>query len=106
MMKQLFEQQKTELDFFFQTIDLAAAEKIFEKILSCSGVVIFSGVGKSGHIGKKLSATFVSTGTRSTFLSPAHALHGDLGFVSSNDVFIALSKSGESQELLDLIPHL
>ena len=63
-------------------------------------------MGKSGHIAQKITATFLSTGTKAFFLDPTHAVHGDLGYVSESDVFLALSKSGESQELLDLIPFV
>lgn len=75
-------------------------------ILNVEGNVIFSGVGKSGHIAKKLAATFSSTGTTSFFVHADEAAHGDLGMVSPNDVFIALSFSGESDELLTIIPAL
>lgn len=105
-MKTLFDKQKKSLDYFFSSLDIATAEKVFEKVRSCSGFVILCGVGKSGHIAQKIAATLVSTGTRATFLCPSHALHGDLGFVSSNDVFLLFSKSGESQELLDLLPYI
>lgn len=106
MLKSLFTKQKESLDFFFSKLDVGVSEIILEKLLSCKGVVVLSGVGKSGHIAQKISATFVSTGTRSTFLCPVHALHGDLGFVTSQDVFLLFSKSGESQELLELLPHI
>jgi arabinose-5-phosphate isomerase len=106
MLKTLFEQQRTSLNHFFDSIEIAAAEKVFDQLLACKGVVILSGVGKSGHIAQKISTTLVSTGTRSTFLSPAHALHGDVGFVTSQDIFVSLSKSGETQELLDLLPFV
>lgn len=106
MLKTLFEKQKKEIDHFYSAVDVSLAEKVFEKILSCSGVVILSGVGKSGHIAQKISATMISTGTKASFLCPSHALHGDLGFVSSNDVFLMFSKSGESQELIDLLPYV
>ncbi len=106
MFRSLLEKQQHSLNHFFSTVDVAQLEKVFEKIFSCQGVVVFSGVGKSGHIAQKISTTFVSTGTRSIFLSPGHALHGDIGFVSNADIFIALSKSGESQEIVDLLPFI
>jgi len=62
-------------------------------------------VGKSGHIAEKIAATLVSTGSRARFLSSGHALHGDIGFLSEGDLLIALSKSGESRELIDLLPY-
>ncbi|MCV2499765.1 MAG: KpsF/GutQ family sugar-phosphate isomerase [Candidatus Lightella neohaematopini] len=75
-------------------------------ILYCTGKVITMGVGKSGHIAKKIAATFSSTGTPSFFIHPNDAGHGDLGMISSNDIIMILSNSGESRELLVLIPAL
>ncbi|MCV2525487.1 MAG: SIS domain-containing protein, partial [Candidatus Lightella neohaematopini] len=75
-------------------------------ILYCTGKVITMGVGKSGHIAKKIAATFSSTGTPSFFIHPNDAGHGDLGMISNNDIIIILSNSGESRELLVLIPTL
>lgn len=106
MLPKLFEEQRALLNQFFDSIDPDVVNRVFEKLLACKGVVILSGVGKSGHIAEKIAKTFSSTGTRSVFLSAAHALHGDIGFVSEEDVVLFLSKSGESQELLDLLPHL
>lgn len=77
-----------------------------ELILSCSGRLVISGVGKSGHIGRKLAATFASTGTPSFFVHAAEASHGDLGMITKNDVVIGISYSGETQELLSIIPSL
>ena len=73
-------------------------------ILSCKGRVIVSGMGKSGHIARKIAATFSSTGTPAYFVHPAEASHGDLGMIAAQDVFVALSYSGESQELLTIVP--
>nr|SPS04498.1 D-arabinose 5-phosphate isomerase [Candidatus Nitrotoga fabula] len=73
-------------------------------VLSCKGRVIVSGIGKSGHIARKIAATLSSTGTPAYFVHPAEASHGDLGMITANDVFIALSYSGESQELLTIVP--
>ena len=73
-------------------------------ILACDGRVIVSGMGKSGHIARKIAATLSSTGTPAYFVHPAEASHGDLGMITAHDVFIALSYSGESQELLTIVP--
>ena len=73
-------------------------------ILSCEGRVIVSGMGKSGHIARKIAATLASTGTPAYFVHPAEASHGDLGMITAQDVFIALSYSGESAELLTIVP--
>ncbi len=83
-----------------------AFDKAVEIILSCKGKLIVTGVGKSGLIGAKMAATFASTGTPSFFLHPTEALHGDLGMISSNDVVIAISYSGESEELSSILPHI
>ena len=77
-----------------------------ELIATCLGKVVVMGMGKSGHIGKKMAATFASTGTPAFFVHPGEASHGDLGMVSENDVVIAISNSGESSEILALIPVL
>lgn len=106
LVKSLLEKQRKSLESFFTELDLDAVQKVLDKLLACTGVVILSGVGKSGHIAQKISATFVSTGTRSMYLCPGNALHGDLGFATNQDVFLLFSKSGESQELLDLLPHI
>jgi arabinose-5-phosphate isomerase len=73
-------------------------------LLGCSGRVVVSGMGKSGHIARKISATLASTGTPSLFVHPAEAAHGDLGMVTENDAFIAISNSGETAELLSIVP--
>lgn len=75
-----------------------------ETILNCRGRVVVSGIGKSGHIARKIASTLASTGTPAFFVHPAEASHGDLGMVARDDVFIALSNSGESDELLAIIP--
>jgi len=75
--------------------------KAVELILSCKGKVIVSGIGKSGHIAKKISATFASTGTPSFFIHPCEASHGDLGMIEKNDLVILLSNSGQTKEIRD-----
>jgi arabinose-5-phosphate isomerase len=75
-------------------------------LLDCSGRVVVSGIGKSGHIGRKIAATLASTGTPAFFMHPAEASHGDLGMVADADVFLAFSNSGETEELLTLVPFL
>ncbi|WP_323122991.1 arabinose 5-phosphate isomerase KdsD [Burkholderia alba] len=73
-------------------------------LLNCRGRVVVSGIGKSGHIARKIAATLASTGTPAFFVHPAEASHGDLGMVTSDDVFIAISHSGESEELVAILP--
>ncbi len=73
-------------------------------LADCTGRVVVSGMGKSGHIGKKIAATMASTGTPALFLHPAEGIHGDLGMLSRSDVVIALSNSGETEELVRILP--
>ena len=75
-----------------------------QTILNCNGRVVVTGMGKSGHIGRKMAATFASTGTPSFFVHPGEAGHGDLGMLVKGDVLIAISNSGESDEIRTLIP--
>eukprot|EP01032_Pedospumella_encystans_P037851 gene37851-42872_t len=73
-------------------------------LLNCKGRVVVSGIGKSGHIARKIAATLASTGTPALFVHPAEAAHGDLGMVTAEDAFIAISYSGESSELMAILP--
>ena len=73
-------------------------------ILACEGRVVVTGMGKSGHVGSKIAATLASTGTRSFFLHPAEAIHGDIGMITAKDVVLALSNSGETDELVTILP--
>ena len=75
-----------------------------QEILQCKGRVVVTGMGKSGHIGRKIAATLASTGTPAFFLHPAEAYHGDLGMVTENDIVIAISNSGESSEIVNILP--
>jgi arabinose-5-phosphate isomerase len=75
-------------------------------LLACKGRAVVSGIGKSGHIGRKIAATLASTGTPAFFLHPAEAAHGDLGMVTGQDVFIGISNSGESAELTTIVPMI
>jgi arabinose-5-phosphate isomerase len=84
-------------DTFLQALSL---------ILNGHGRVIVSGIGKSGHVARKIAATLASTGTPAFFVHPAEASHGDLGMITANDVLIALSNSGESEELLNILPFI
>ena len=75
-------------------------------IRNCKGKVITTGVGKSGHIARKVASTLASTGTPAHYLHPAEALHGDLGVIDTGDVVIAFSNSGESPEVISLLPYI
>lgn len=101
--KEVFEiESKTILDLC-DNLD-EGFNKAIELILSIKGRCVVSGMGKSGHIGAKIAATLASTGTPSFFMHPGEALHGDLGMLTSEDVLLAISNSGETEEVLKLIP--
>jgi arabinose-5-phosphate isomerase len=106
VLKELLEKERSSINIFFDNIDIAASEKFFELVKDSKGLIILTGVGKSGLIAEKIAVTLTSTGSRAFFLSPSNALHGDIGIVSKDDVFIMISKSGESDELLQMIPFL
>jgi arabinose-5-phosphate isomerase len=84
----------------------AAFDRAVEILLACAGRVVVTGMGKSGLIGQKISATLSSTGTPSLFLHPAEAIHGDLGRIVTGDVVLAISHSGDTQEILALLPSV
>ena len=86
--------------------DVSGIEKAVEICFNTKGKVIVTGVGKSGLIGSKIAATLASTGTPSFFIHPTEALHGDLGMIGKEDSVIAISYSGESEELIKILPHI
>lgn len=81
-------------------------DRAVEEIIACKGRVVVTGMGKSGLIGKKIAATFASTGTPALFLHPAEGIHGDLGMVTRGDIVIAISNSGETEEISRMLPSL
>lgn len=97
-----------EIDALEKTRDCldATFSRILGSITSCRGKVVITGMGKPGHIATKLAATFSSLGTPSFYLHPAEARHGDLGMISADDVVIAISYSGESEEVIHIIPTI
>ena len=99
---------RDEAEAILQTIPQLdeAFDHAVELMLPCTGKVVVTGVGKSGHVGAKIAATLASTGTPSFYLNPLDAFHGDLGMVAENDVVLALSNSGMTDELLRIIPSL
>lgn len=113
----------TDKDYFSQVVDLlrleseaiaqtanrlerATIERAIELLVSCKGKIVLIGVGKSGVIAQKIAATMTSTGTAAVFLHPSDALHGGIGIVTSKDVVITLSNSGETDEIIALLPYL
>lgn len=103
--KSVLQIEANELARHAQILD-AKFENALNFIYACCGKIIVTGVGKSGHIGSKIAATLASTGTPSFFLHPTEAMHGDLGMVGKNDLILAISFSGESDEIAKILPHL
>lgn len=106
MIKELLEKEKESLVHFLDHVDVQTLEQFVKLLHACRGYLIFTGVGKSGLIAEKIAMTMNSTGTKAFYISPMNALHGDIGIATSNDIVLMLSKSGESDELLHLIPFL
>lgn len=103
--KKLFDTEIAAMEIVKNALDERFVE-IVKLICDCKGKVVITGMGKPGHIGTKIAATMASLGTPSFFLHPAEAQHGDLGMVQSDDIVIAISFSGESEEVTRLIPSL
>lgn len=106
ILQELLEKERGHLNHFFDTVNLDSLENIFSILSACKGIIIMTGVGKSGLVAKKIAVTMTSTGSRAVFLSPTNALHGDIGIINPEDVFVVISKSGESDEILNLIPFV
>src|SRR5580692_2316229 len=104
MLSELIKAQQHYIDHYFENLDLSEVERVVQECLRVKGLIIFTGVGKSGIIAEKIAMTLISTGTKALHLPPTNFLHGDLGIVTSNDILILLSKSGETEELLSLLP--
>lgn len=105
-LKQLLHSYQNELERFFKLISLEELEAVFQLFLNCKGLLFFSGVGKSALVAEKMAVTMTATGTRAAYIAPLSAMHGDIGLVTNKDLFIALSKSGETDELLNLLPFV
>uniref|UniRef100_A0A6N2LCY8 SIS domain-containing protein n=1 Tax=Salix viminalis TaxID=40686 RepID=A0A6N2LCY8_SALVM len=100
----LFKSQQNQLNYFFQSLNLSQALTFTQTLLNCNGTIFFSGVGKSGFVANKISQTLISLGIRAGFLSPVDALHGDIGALFASDILVLFSKSGNTEELLRLVP--
>ena len=105
MAREVLEIEARAISDLIARLDERFAQAV-ELILNCRGRVVVSGIGKSGHVARKIASTMASTGTPAFFVHPAEASHGDLGMVTRDDVFVALSNSGESAELLAIVPLL
>eukprot|EP01156_Anaeramoeba_ignava_P011056 Anaeramoba_ignava/a481800_10.p1 GENE.a481800_10~~a481800_10.p1 ORF type:complete len:322 (+),score=25.87 a481800_10:723-1688(+) len=104
--KEVLDIEANELKIASDNISSFDIEKAINLIYDCKGKVIVTGVGKSGLIGAKIAATLASTGTSSFFLHPTEAMHGDLGMIGKDDIVLGISYSGESEELIQLLPHI
>ncbi|MBT2736734.1 SIS domain-containing protein [Bacillus sp. ISL-7] len=103
--KYVFETELNAINLVKDSLDERFV-RIVELISDCTGKVIVTGMGKPGHVSRKIAATMSSLGTPSFFLHPAEALHGDLGMISANDIVIAISYSGESEEITRILPNI
>jgi arabinose-5-phosphate isomerase len=106
MLKDLFNEQRRYINNFFDHIDISKAEEILDVFFQCKGLIVFTGVGKSGIIAEKIAMTLTSTGTKALYLAPTNFLHGDIGILTPEDLFVMISKSGETEELLNLLPYV
>lgn len=103
--KGVIQNEITALQALESEIEDTDFNDVIEKILSITGRVICVGIGKSGHIARKIAASLASTGTAAFFVHPSEASHGDLGMIAANDVVIMISNSGETKELFDVIHY-
>jgi arabinose-5-phosphate isomerase len=101
-------EMRTESDAILKAAERITSdiEKVISIICACEGKLVTTGMGKSGIIARKISATFASTGTTSIYLHPAEGIHGDLGMLQKGDIVIAISNSGSTQELISIIPYI
>lgn len=104
--KEVLITEAKELEQAALNLDETELNKAIELIVNAKGKLIVTGVGKSGLVGSKIAATLASTGTSSFFLHPTEAMHGDLGMIGKDDIVLAISYSGESEELIQILPHL
>lgn len=104
--KELLKQEAEAITCIAERIPDEQIHKAVSLLFDCHGKVIVTGVGKSGFIARKIAATLTSTGTRAVFLHPSDALHGDLGIIAASDVVVLLSNSGETDEIVAMLPYL
>lgn len=102
--KELLKKEAQAVEAIAEKLD-ENIDRALELILNCKGKIVITGMGKTGIIGRKISATFASTGTPSIFLHPAEAIHGDLGMVDDSDIVMMISNSGQTSELIEIFPY-
>ena len=102
--RELLKEQRHYINDYFDRLDLDEVDKVVQECLNTKGLIVLTGVGKSGIIAEKIAMTMISTGTKALYLPPTNFLHGDLGILSENDLFVLMSRSGETEELLNLVP--
>ncbi len=106
MLADILKEQRQNLDQYFSALDLNAVEAAVQACLNTEGMIVFTGVGKSGIIAEKIAMTLISTGTKALYLPPMNFLHGDIGILSENDLLVMFSRSGGTEELINLIPFV
>ncbi len=102
MLREIFTRQRQFINYFFETLEMDRAELVLNEFLACQGMIVFTGVGKSGIIADKLAKTMMSTGTRAYHLPPMDAVHGDIGMLTDKDLVVLISKSGLSEEVITI----
>ncbi|MGR3973235.1 MAG: KpsF/GutQ family sugar-phosphate isomerase [Candidatus Rhabdochlamydia sp.] len=106
MLAELFQHQQRSLSHFYAKLNLGEVHQVVEQCFQTQGLIVITGVGKSGIIAEKIAMTLISTGTKALYIPAMNFLHGDIGILSSIDCLMMLSKSGETEELLSLIPFV
>lgn len=103
---EILKMEATAINQAAEHLQIEELEKVLKLLINCQGKIVLTGVGKSGIVAQKIAATLCSIGTVALYLHPCDALHGDLGMIIGNDVVILFSNSGETRELIDIVPHL
>ena len=105
----LFEHYKKHIDVLAESMELIAPIKAYEFVdllLNCKGKIFFTGVGKNGHVAAKATSTFSSIGLPCFFINPVDSVHGDMGVINKGDILVAISKSGNTEELIHFLKHV
>ncbi len=104
--REVLEKEAAAIRTLAETLDAESFGRAIDLLIACKAQVVLTGMGKSGHIAAKIAATFASTGTPAFFMHPGEALHGDLGMLTPSNVVVALSQSGATDEVVNLLPYL